>query len=69
MRRLVFLLYAFHFLVAADGNAVIPLVPTYMASYGLSVFEAGLIVAAPAFAMLVPSLPVDLPSDRWGPAR
>jgi len=36
MRRLVFLLYAFHFLVAADGNAVIPLVPTYTASYGLS---------------------------------
>ena len=69
MRRLVFLLYAFHFLVAADGNAVIPLVPTYTARYGLSVLEAGLIVGAPAFAMLVPSLPVDLPSDRWGPAR
>ena len=29
MRRLVFFLYAFHFLVAADGNAVNPLVPTY----------------------------------------
>jgi hypothetical protein len=47
MRRLVFFLYAFHFLVAADGIAVIPLVPTYTARYDLSVFEAGLIVAAP----------------------
>ena len=46
MRLLVFLLYAFHFLVAADGNAVIPLVPTYTARYGLSVFEVGVIVAA-----------------------
>jgi MFS family permease len=66
MRRLVFLLYAFHFLVAADGNAVIPLVPTYTARYGLSIFEAGLIVAAPALAMLVLSLPVGLLSDRVG---
>jgi MFS family permease len=66
MRRLVFFLYAFHFLVAADGNAVIPLVPTYTARYGLSVFEAGLIVGAPAFAMLVLSLPIGLLSDRIG---
>ena len=66
MRLLVFFLYAFHFLVAADGNAVIPLVPTYTARYGLSVFEVGLIVAAPAFAMLVLSLPVGLLSDRVG---
>ncbi len=66
MRLLVFLLYAFHFLVAADGNAVIPLVPTYTARYGLSVFEVGVIVAAPAFAMLVLSLPVGLLSDRVG---
>jgi DHA1 family solute carrier family 18 vesicular amine transporter 1/2 len=66
MRRLVFLLYAFHFLVAADGNAVIPLVPTYTARFGLSVFDAGLIVAAPALAMLVLSLPVGLLSDRVG---
>ncbi len=65
-RRLVFFLYAFHFLVAADGSAVIPLVPTYATRYGLSVFEAGLIVGAPAFAMLVLSLPVGLLSDRVG---
>jgi predicted MFS family arabinose efflux permease len=66
MRRLVFFLYAFHFLVAADGNAVIPLVPAYETRYGLSVFATGLIVAAPAFAMLVLSLPVGLLSDRVG---
>ncbi len=66
MRRLVFFLYAFHFLVAADGNAVIPFVPTYTETYGLSFFEAGLIVAAPALAMLVLSLPVGLLSDRIG---
>jgi DHA1 family multidrug resistance protein-like MFS transporter len=66
MRRLVFLLYAFHILVSADGNAVIPLVPTYTTRYGLSVFAAGLLVAAPAFAMLVLSLPVGLLSDRVG---
>ena len=66
MRQLVFFLYAFHFLVAANGNAVIPLVPTYTEDYGLSVFRVGLIVAAPAFAMLVLSLPVGLLSDRVG---
>jgi predicted MFS family arabinose efflux permease len=66
LRRLVFFLYAFHFLVAADGSAVIPLVPTYETRYGLSVFETGVIVAAPAFAMLVLSLPVGLLSDRVG---
>ena len=38
MRRLV-LLYAFHFLVAAHGNVVIPLVSTYTTSYGVWVFE------------------------------
>src|SRR5439155_9328733 len=66
MRRLVFFLYAFHFLVAADGNAVVPLVPTYTTRFGLSVFAAGLLVGAPAFAMLVLSLPVGLLSDRVG---
>jgi MFS family permease len=66
MRRLVFFLYAFHILVSADGNAVIPLVPTYTTRFGLSVFDAGLLVAAPAFAMLVLSLPVGLLSDRVG---
>ena len=66
MRRLVFLLYAFHLLVAADGIAVVPLVPTFTTRFGLSVFEAGLLVAAPAFAMLVLSLPVGLLSDSVG---
>jgi MFS family permease len=66
MRRLVFFLYAFHILVAAEGNAVIPLVPTYTTRFGLSVFAAGLLVGAPAFAMLVLSLPVGLLSDQVG---
>jgi len=66
MRRLVVFLYAFHILVSADGNAIVPLVPTYTTRFGLSVFEAGLLVAAPAFAMLVLSLPVGLLSDRVG---
>jgi hypothetical protein len=68
MRRLVFLLYAFHFLVAADGNAVIPLVPTYTASYGLSVFEAGLIVGCPRLRD-ARSLPAGRPAERPVGAR
>ncbi|MFN2629228.1 MAG: MFS transporter [Gaiellaceae bacterium] len=66
MRRLVALLYAFHILVSADSNAVIPLVPTFTTRFGLSVFEAGLLVAAPAFAMLLLSVPVGLLCDRAG---
>jgi MFS family permease len=66
MRRVVFFLYAFHLLVAADGNALVPLIPTYTTRFGLSVFDAGLLVGAPALAMLVLSLPVGLLSDRVG---
>src|SRR5205807_7672306 len=66
MRRTVTFLYAFHLLVAADGNALVPLNPTYSTRFGLSVFDAGLLVGAPAFAMLVLSLPVGLLIDRVG---
>ena len=66
MRRVLFLLYAFHLLVAADGNAIVPLIPTYTTRFHLSVFDAGLLVGAPAVAMLVLSLPVGLLSDRIG---
>jgi MFS family permease len=66
MRKVVFFLYAFHLLVAADGNAIVPLIPTYTTRFGLSVFDAGLLVGAPALAMLVLSLPVGLLSDRVG---
>jgi DHA1 family multidrug resistance protein-like MFS transporter len=66
MRRVLFFLYAFHLLVAADGNALVPLIPTYSTRFGLSVFDAGMLVGAPALAMLVLSLPVGLLSDRVG---
>jgi MFS family permease len=66
MRRTIAFLYAFHLLVAADGNALVPLIPTYTTRYGLSVFDAGLIVGAPAVAMLALSVPVGLLSDRVG---
>lgn len=66
MRGVVFFLYAFHLLVAADGNALVPLIPTYTARFDLSVFDAGLLVGIPALAMLVLSLPVGLLSDRVG---
>ncbi len=67
MRRTVAFLYAFHLLVAADGIAVVPLIPVYTTRFDLSVFEAGLVVAAPAIAMLALSVPVGLLSDRVGP--
>jgi MFS family permease len=66
MRRVLFFLYAFHLLVAADGNALIPLIPAYTTRFDLSVFDAGLLVGAPAVAMLILSLPVGLLSDRVG---
>ena len=66
MRGVVFFLYAFHLLVAADGNALVPLIPTYTTRFDLSVFDAGLLVGIPALAMLVLSLPVGLLSDRVG---
>lgn len=66
MRGTVVFLYAFHLLVAADGNAIVPLIPTYTTRFGLSVFEAGLVVAAPAVAMLALSVPVGVLSDRVG---
>jgi MFS family permease len=67
MRRTVAFLYAFHLLVAADGIALVPLIPVYTTRFDLSVFEAGLVVAAPAIAMLALSVPVGLLSDRVGP--
>lgn len=66
MRGTVFFLYAFHLLVAADGNAIVPLIPEYTTRFGLSVFDAGLLVGIPAAAMLVLSLPVGVLSDRVG---
>ncbi|MBA2342589.1 MAG: MFS transporter, partial [Thermoleophilaceae bacterium] len=66
MRGTVLFLYAFHFLVAADGNAIIPLIPEYTEQFDLSVFHAGLLVGIPAAAMLVLSLPVGVLSDRIG---
>jgi MFS family permease len=66
MRKTLFFLYAFHFLVAADGNALVPLIPTYTTRLDLSVFEAGLLVGVPAVAMLLLSVPVGLLSDRFG---
>lgn len=67
MRGVVFLLYTFHLLVAADGNAIVPLIPDYTTRFGLSVLDAGLLVGIPAAAMLVLSLPVGVLSDRVGP--
>src|SRR5687767_3871492 len=66
MRWTLFFLYAFHFLVAADGNAIIPLIPEYTEQFDLSVFNAGVLVGIPAVAMLVLSLPVGMLSDRVG---
>src|SRR4051812_49459505 len=67
MRRTVAFLYAFHLLVAADGIALVLLIPTYTTRFDLSVFEAGLVVAAPAIAMLALSVSLGLLSDRVGP--
>jgi MFS family permease len=67
MRSTIGFLYGFHFLVAADSNAIVPLIPTYTSRFDLSVFEAGVLVGAPAVAMLVLSLPVGVLSDRFGP--
>ena len=69
MRGTVSFLYAFHFLVAADGNAIIPLIPEYTTRFDLSVFHAGLLVGIPAAAMLVLSVPVGVLSDRIGARR
>jgi MFS family permease len=44
----------------------VPLIPTYKTRFDLSVFDAGMIVGAPALAMLVLSLPVGMLSDRVG---
>jgi predicted MFS family arabinose efflux permease len=66
MRGTVFFLYAFHLLVAADGNAIVPLIPEYTTRFDLSVFDAGLLVGIPAAAMLLLSLPVGVLSDRIG---
>ena len=66
MRGTLFFLYAFHLLVAADGNAIVPLVPEYTERFDLSVFDAGLLVGIPAAAMLLLSVPVGLLSDRVG---
>jgi predicted MFS family arabinose efflux permease len=65
-RRLVLLVYMLHFLVTADSYALVPLVPTFTHRLGLSVVEAGLLVGAPALAMMLLSLPVGLGSERLG---
>ena len=69
MRRLLLLIYALVFVDEMALVAIVPLVPTYRDAFGLSGFEAGVLLASASFAIVVSSLPVGVAGDRLGARR
>ncbi|HVC07168.1 MAG TPA: MFS transporter [Solirubrobacterales bacterium] len=69
MRRLLVLASAMVFFDVAFYSAIAPLLPGYVAQFGLSKAEAGILSAAYAAGTLVASLPAGLAATRFGPRR
>ena len=69
MRRLLVLASAMVFFDVAFYSAIAPLLPSYVAEFGLSKAEAGALSAAYAAGTLVASLPAGLVATRFGPRR
>lgn len=69
MRRLLILASAMIFFDVAFYAAIAPLLPDYVADFGLSKAEAGILAAAYAAGTLLASLPAGLVATRMGPRR
>jgi MFS family permease len=69
MRRLVVLLSTIVALDITFFTALVPLLPHFVSSYGLSKGSAGLLSAAYAAGVLTASLPSGLVAARFGPQR
>ncbi len=69
MRRLLVLASAMVFFDVTFYAAIAPLLPDYVAQFGLSKAEAGLLSAAYAAGTLFASLPAGLVATRFGPRR
>lgn len=69
MRRLLVLASTMVFFDVAFYAAIAPLLPDYVADFGLSKAEAGILAAAYAAGTLVASLPAGFVATRMGPRR
>jgi MFS family permease len=69
MRRLLILVSTMVFFDVVFYSAIAPLLPDYVAEFGLSKAEAGVLAAAYAAGTLIASLPAGLVATRFGPRR
>ncbi len=69
MRRLLILASAMVFFDVTFYSAIAPLLPNYVAEFGLTKAEAGILSASYAAGTLVASLPAGLAATRIGPRR
>jgi len=69
VRRLLILASAMVFFDVAFYAAIAPLLPDYVAEFGLNEAEAGILAAAYAAGTLIVSLPAGLLATRIGPRR
>jgi MFS family permease len=69
MRRLLILASAMVFFDVTFYAAIAPLLPDYVAEFGLSKAEAGILSASYAAGTLLASLPAGLVASRFGPRR
>jgi MFS family permease len=69
MRRLLILASTMVFFDVTFYAAIAPLLPDYVADFGLSKAEAGILAASYAGGTLIASLPAGLVATRFGPRR
>jgi predicted MFS family arabinose efflux permease len=69
MRRVIVAIYVLIFVDEVALLSVVPLVPVYTHSMGLSKFEAGELLSAASLAIVVASMPAGLLADRFGARR
>jgi predicted MFS family arabinose efflux permease len=70
MRRpVVLLLYLALFVGEVMWTAIVPLVPAFSQRFGLSAFQAGLLLASTSIAILLVSIPAGIVVDRLGARR
>jgi MFS family permease len=68
-RRLTALVSAIIFVDMITWLAVVPLIPTWQREYSLSDEQAGILLAAYGFAVLVFAIPTGYITDQIGPRR
>jgi predicted MFS family arabinose efflux permease len=69
MRRSALAILGFLFVVELTLFAILPIVPLYVDSLGLSKLQAGAVLSAAPFAVVIASIPFGMVSDRIGSRR